>query len=536
VAEQQRGYLYDPIGNRTRADIAGSTTDYNTNKLNQYTAIAGIAPSYDPDGNMTASSDGMHYTYNAENRLIAAQPETPAEGDTRVENTFDYLGRRVQKIVYAYSSGAWTQQKEILFVYDGWNLVKETTIPDGGSSVDKYYVWGLDLSQSMQGAGGVGGLLAVIDGSLTYQYLYDANGNVGQLVDAADGTIAARYEYDPYGNLTDLGGAYANANAYRFSTKYYDLEVNLYYYGYRYYSPQLGRWFGRDPIGVTGGANLNSFVLNNPTNLIDNYGNTAFDLAAKLDRKQIPKVAGISAGGLGVVKIPMRVLLKFGIVAGLQAGVYFFPDSCEIAAFSIKAGIFRDKKETELYDALDWKYRNYPSTNNNRDYSALFEKPPEKPKDPNPLSDDLGVIPGGDVVDEMRKKWPELADDMIKNLPKDIIDEGGVYGGVGLSVEAARYVGGNKSREAANADSFVGIFHTVQVADPKQRGSGSVYVGSEKFTNGNWAGLTVGAYGPSAGWAYVKWDYQLLYDPIKLDEDDSILGTCLCHELIKVMP
>lgn len=34
----------------------------------------------------------------------------------------------------------------------------------------------------------------------------------------------------------------------RFSTKYYDAKADLYYYGYRYYSPSLGRWISRDPI------------------------------------------------------------------------------------------------------------------------------------------------------------------------------------------------------------------------------------------------------------------------------------------------
>jgi hypothetical protein len=30
------------------------------------------------------------------------------------------MGRRVQKTVYAYGSGSWQVQKEVLFVYDGW--------------------------------------------------------------------------------------------------------------------------------------------------------------------------------------------------------------------------------------------------------------------------------------------------------------------------------------------------------------------------------------------------------------------------------
>jgi len=36
---------------------------------------------------------------------------------------------------------------------------------------------------------------------------------------------------------------------YRFSSEYLDSETNLVYYNYRYYSPELGRWTKRDPIG-----------------------------------------------------------------------------------------------------------------------------------------------------------------------------------------------------------------------------------------------------------------------------------------------
>jgi hypothetical protein len=39
-----------------------------------------------------------------------------------------------------------------LFVYDGWNLIRE--LNEAGVA-QKDYVWGLDLSQSLQGAGGI---------------------------------------------------------------------------------------------------------------------------------------------------------------------------------------------------------------------------------------------------------------------------------------------------------------------------------------------------------------------------------------------
>jgi RHS repeat-associated protein len=135
------------------------------------------------------------------------------------------------------------------FTYDGWNLIKETTT-DSGTSTD-YYVWGLDVSGSLQGAGGIGGLLSKTNNltSTTYLYTVDANGNVGQLVDASDGTIAAHHEYDPFGNTLVASCPEAESNVFRFSTKYYDAEIGLYYYGYRYYSPRLGRWVTRDPIG-----------------------------------------------------------------------------------------------------------------------------------------------------------------------------------------------------------------------------------------------------------------------------------------------
>ncbi|MBU0617448.1 MAG: RHS repeat-associated core domain-containing protein, partial [Planctomycetes bacterium] len=133
---------------------------------------------------------------------------------------------------------------------------------------------------SIDSAGGIGGLLATEDvaGSKDYLYLYDANGNVGQVLDASDGSIAAKYEYDAYGNnLLDPtdeqeSGPYAADNPFRFSTKYWDDETGLGYWGHRYYSPRLGRWMKRDPASEAGGITLYLFVANRPVNAIDPYG------------------------------------------------------------------------------------------------------------------------------------------------------------------------------------------------------------------------------------------------------------------------
>ncbi len=143
---------------------------------------------------------------------------------------------------------------------------------------------------SLDSAGGIGGLLACLDtqGTTTGQspeadddsfaFFYDANGNVGQLVNISDGSLGARYEYDAYGNLLldpadpNASGPYADENKIRFSTKYWDDETGLGYWGYRYYDPWRGRWTSRDPIGEAGGFEIYRSVENAPIGAIDPHG------------------------------------------------------------------------------------------------------------------------------------------------------------------------------------------------------------------------------------------------------------------------
>jgi RHS repeat-associated protein len=137
------------------------------------------------------------------------------------------------------------------------------------------YVWGLDLSGSSQGAGGVGGLLCINALSPLASSLfpvYDGNGNIMALVDSATGTTAANYEYGPFGEPLKATGSAATANPFRFSTKYTDSETGLLYYGYRYYSTSLRRWISQDPIEERGGVNLYGFVENTPVNYMDYLG------------------------------------------------------------------------------------------------------------------------------------------------------------------------------------------------------------------------------------------------------------------------
>ena len=241
-------------------------------------------PQYDDDGNLIQDA-GWTYTWDAENRLIAAEMRdvsVPASVDLRrVEFSYDAKGRRFERRlkVKATPTGstvrntAWQEVSHVHYWYDGWNLAAET---DDSGSVHQY-IWGTDLSGTLQGAGGVGGLLGVATAGRMYAVCTEVNGNVMGLVDGQTGQLVARWDYDPFGNLvTDwyAPGVTSATCPIRFSSKYLDPDLGWYYYGYRYYEPESGRWAGRDPIGIDGGLNLYGMVANDTVNQLDVLGLT----------------------------------------------------------------------------------------------------------------------------------------------------------------------------------------------------------------------------------------------------------------------
>ena len=241
VAGVVRTHAYDFIGNEQPA-----------NCLNQYLGLA-----YSPNGELV--SDGTFtYAYDALSRLTAAY----SNGTLVVSNRYDHLGRRVVKIA---ADGTHT------FLYDGWRPLVET-VARSDSATDRIdYVWGKDISGSLDGAAGIGGLLYVKHNGAIFVPFYDAYGNVMGYRNA-EGNVIAEDVYDAFGRTVAQNGTMADMFAIRYSTKYYDKETGLYYYGKRYYSPTLRRWLTRDPIGEEGGANLYGFCGNAPSWLYDIFG------------------------------------------------------------------------------------------------------------------------------------------------------------------------------------------------------------------------------------------------------------------------
>lgn len=282
-------YTYDAMGNRTAFAVtsegASSTvlqgnTSYATNDKNQYTEVTSPSSppqgvySYDPDGNLL--DDGTRlYKWDAWNRLREVKEKS--SGSLIAEYVYDALGHRISKETTSLApQGA----EEILFVYDDWNVIQEYKMAAGAPSLEAYLVWGNDLSNSLQGAGGVGGLLARVSSAGAIYYHYDANGNPARLTNSANN--GGKYRYDAFGNVREAAGVLVADNPWQFSAKYYDQETGFSYYGFRYYDPVTGRWLRRDPIEEVGGLNLYGVVGNDPVNKWDYLGFTVITYEPEL--------------------------------------------------------------------------------------------------------------------------------------------------------------------------------------------------------------------------------------------------------------
>jgi RHS repeat-associated protein len=216
------------------------------------------------------SAQAQIWTLSETRTFVYALPAVPAPG------TQSPKAPRLQKLCFQHCGQVQAGQ---------WNCIFERRVDAAQTVTDAAYVWGLDLSGSMQGphstgsgpsAGGGDGLSKgaqrATEGSSESEGRTAISGNVTALVDAADGSVVARYDYSPFGMTVLADGPAAAANSWRFSTKYHDPETSLVYYGYRYYSPELGRWINRDPIGERGGLNGSCFAGNRPTGLVDPEG------------------------------------------------------------------------------------------------------------------------------------------------------------------------------------------------------------------------------------------------------------------------
>lgn len=239
------------------------------------------------------------YQYDEENRLTAV---AEIDGNPLLEIEYDALGRRIASTEYGVAvdpctgdAGPVTVQTR--HIYSGLNAVAEYISCDGGDwGLAREVLWGDRFPEPLAlfdftAAGDVeAGTEEVL------HYVHDALGSVVGLVDAGDpdatpepvpAKLVERYDYDPYGKTyietweaIGSGGAgawmrartSAYGNPFTWTGQRYDASVGMYHFPFRSFSPELGRWMQRDPLGYVNGISLYAYVLGNPLYWTDPLG------------------------------------------------------------------------------------------------------------------------------------------------------------------------------------------------------------------------------------------------------------------------
>lgn len=238
------------------------TYSYNNVNQRESQSTPTVAYLYDADGNLTSGITPEGYpfdaSYDAENRLSSIQYTDGGGTLHRSEFTYgadSFLARSLD-----YENAVPTDDTR--FVRDGALPIQER---DGANTVARELLW------SPIAAGGIGGLLAVLQGGQEYYPLFDGKGNVTAVTDSTH-SIVSSYGYSPFGELQSETGSFEQP--FRFSTKRYNKGLGLSYFGRRFYSPPTGRWMSRDPAGENAGLNLYSYARNNPVSYVDPCGLT----------------------------------------------------------------------------------------------------------------------------------------------------------------------------------------------------------------------------------------------------------------------
>ena len=274
---------------------ANAVNEYMSNVLENIT-LPSYALTHDDAGNLTtdptaksagdgAVPSGQRYEYDEENRVVAILRDT--DGTLLAEYEYDALGRRVHTIDYidAETGALLVSPRTTRHIHSGAETIEEYEVFSTGpgnetAALLREFIWG-DSDNFPEP-------VALIDHTAAgtepaempevLHYLHDVLGSVVGLTDVS-GTTAERYTYDPYGKTyiehwdsTAGGGTGAwfersasfYANPFAWTGQRYDAGVRLYGFFYRTYSPTLGRWLQRDPLGYIDGVNLYQYVQGNP--------------------------------------------------------------------------------------------------------------------------------------------------------------------------------------------------------------------------------------------------------------------------------
>lgn len=279
-----RLYAYDRGGNLTQIRHTSSIAQQSftqditvSNKTNrallksQCSDPKNVDSYFDESGNLTQLLNGDAIIWDSRNHLKATK-EIMESGHLSEGETYQYnsasqrmtkiRGRKVadgdlEKVTTHYLPNIEQWEVSTRSVTEKYTVVQ---IQTGTSAKVRALCWEIGSPKGIE------------NNALRYSY-DDGIGNSGLETDG-QGQLVSYEEYYPYGGTaiwSSENAVEADYKTIRYSGKEKD-STGLYYYGYRYYQPWIGRWLSADPAGTIDGLNLYRMVRNNPVTLHDPDG------------------------------------------------------------------------------------------------------------------------------------------------------------------------------------------------------------------------------------------------------------------------
>lgn len=310
-------YRYDLNHNR----IGQNQFTYQHNAADQLLQANGTegfrSLSYNGQGQATVVGD-FDFTYNHNQQIKTA---TGPQGQSSY--FYDGNGRRVAKEVNGDHEDYLLLGHEVLKTYQNGSLKAKYLLGLGREGIKTDSGWNYYLTD------GLGSTIALVDES---------------------GAPVAEYDYTDYGETTQIAGDPSTYNPFLYTGQEWDAELGMYNLRARHYSPSLGRFIARDPIGYAGGSNLYSYVHGDPINFSDPTGLFQGRPDAARTNRLLTRLSTFQNASPHVKFFRENLLSKTQVLYGAFQGAYQgYGGAGEIA---IRSDTTEDEQAITLYHEL----------------------------------------------------------------------------------------------------------------------------------------------------------------------------------------
>ncbi len=229
---------------------------------------------YDIQGNLIKKegpSGRFYFYYDPLNRLVKVVTE-----DAKIILDYDFFNRRLSKTIICGE-----RKYRENYIYLGGN---EIAVFAEDGRIQQFRVPGRTFHPQVIRA------VSIETPEGTYAPIHDLQGNITKLIDVKSKEVFDFLLSDPFGG--DLKEK-AKITPWVFSGKHYDSEIDLVYFGERYYDPSLKRWTSPDPLGSFDSENLYVYLFNNPYKYIDPNGQFVVVIPVGVGLVEVCKAIGV---------------------------------------------------------------------------------------------------------------------------------------------------------------------------------------------------------------------------------------------------